>query len=319
MNTALDTALANLAAAAARTRELILAGPIAKDTKPVSPRPKNPEWRELYRVMDRHLNGMRNTFLRAVAAVQEATVGKVVREAIDAGDIKAAVKAIPWAESAHDILGDDFMARFGEVVEEAGLVAVDYLPRKASFAIDDPRARNWMAEHGAELIRDLDKEHLTAIRASLVEMLDQGLPANQAQRLIVGQIGLLDREALAVTRMATKLTVAGELSPGQIQKLADQYSERLRLARALRIARTEGQFALSGAQREAWAQAIDQGQLPENGRERFLPGEGACETCLGHAGVYPIGQGPRAPIHPGCACMTVYEEPEGKAVYREAA
>lgn len=152
-------------------------------------------------------------------------------------------------------------------------------PEVSGFAFDrtNPRAKEWVNEHVGELIDDMSKSTRERVK-DLVER-----------------------------------TVDGEFDT---HDLADRITELIGdESRAETIARTETMAASNGGQREAWAQAVDDGLLNGDEKEEWIttPDGDTCDICQPMDGVTkPLGgkfnvdgeliDGP--PAHPRCRCTT---------------
>lgn len=152
-------------------------------------------------------------------------------------------------------------------------------PKIKGFAFDrtNPRARDWVDEHVGELIDEMSRSTRERVKD------------------LVGR------------------TVDGEFDT---HDLADRITELIGdESRAETIARTETMAASNGGQREAWAQAVDDGLLNGDEEEEWIttPDDITCEICQPMDGVKkPLGgqfnvggeliDGP--PAHPRCRCTT---------------
>lgn len=152
-------------------------------------------------------------------------------------------------------------------------------PKIKGFAFDrtNPQAREWVDEHVGELIDDMSR----ATRERVKDLVER--------------------------------TVDGEFDT---HDLADRITELIGdESRAETIARTETMAASNGGQREAWAQAVDDGLLNGDEEEEWIttPDDVTCPICRPMDGERkPLGgkfnvdgeqmDGP--PAHPRCRCTT---------------
>jgi len=152
-------------------------------------------------------------------------------------------------------------------------------PKIKGFAFDktNPQAKEWVDEHVGELIDEMSRVTRERVK-DLVE------------RTVDGEFDTHD--------LADKIT----------ELIGDE-------SRAETIARTETMAASNGGQREAWAQAVDDGLLNGDEEEEWIttPDDKTCPICLPMDGEKkPLGgkfnvdgaqiDGP--PAHPRCRCTT---------------
>lgn len=140
------------------------------------------------------------------------------------------------------------------------------------FNASDPRAIAWAKRHAAELVTEIGR----------------------------------------TTRERLKQTVASHQAGDLTDK---EFSDRLESAvgdeaRAETIARTESMLAVHQGQREAWAQAVDEGLLPEGVRRTWIvtPDDKLCPICEPLDGEEAdldglfAGEFDGPPAHPNCRC-----------------
>lgn len=152
-------------------------------------------------------------------------------------------------------------------------------PKIKGFAFDrtNPRAQEWVREHVGELIDEMSKSTRTRVKDLVGRAFD----------------GEFDTHDLA-------------------DKITDLIGDDVR---AETIARTETMAASNGGQREAWAQAVEEGLLNGDEQEEWIvtPDDALCEICQPMDGERkPLGgkfnvngelmDGP--PAHPRCRCTT---------------
>lgn len=163
-------------------------------------------------------------------------------------------------------------------------------------------------DSAAGMIANLTAEQTRKVRGLVSRAIDLGWDDATLAERVAKTVGLDLRYTMAVENFAMRTTGAGTtpLPKGILNKQVKAYKDRLRMARALRIAKTEVHAALSQAQRMLWFQQQQDGDLspyavriskrrdvvsrcpvctPENGRRRSL---------------HNTTGGP--PYHPNCKC-----------------
>lgn len=138
------------------------------------------------------------------------------------------------------------------------------------FNASDPRAVAWAKQHAAKLAKDISDVTEERVRAAIATALEGGT-LDEARDEIAAAVG-------------------------------DE-------ARAEVIARTESMMAANQGQREAWAQATDEGLLPADAQREWIATSGACPECddldgevVGLDEEYPNDGGDGPPLHPNCRC-----------------
>lgn len=263
---------------------------------------------------------IRTAILRAVAHIRDETVRRDVIEALDRGDVQAAVDAIRFDEGER-LLRSVIPADLRGAYELAGARAATTLSRSlravARFDLTNPASVEYARTRSADMIREFGRSSRDAVRGLIERAFEEGIPPRRlAPMLIDSGIGLTDRYAKAVDRYRRELQLS-DREQGQVDRMTQRYADRLLKIRAENIARTETLAAENEGQRELWNQAAADGLLdPTTTRRRWIVTEDdrlcpLCEPLDGETvpllgGVYSGGvSGP--PLHPQCRCAEVIE------------
>lgn len=185
-------------------------------------------------------------------------------------------KLLPVLQETRDEAGVASASRLRSGLRAAGKFRTGLDAPRVEFAFDteDPRAAKWVEDYGGELIDGITG----STRDEIVALLDGAFT-----------------EQVQVDELA-----------GQI---ADVIGDD---ARAETIARTETMAAANAGQREAWAQAVDDGLLTGNELREWIasPDDRLCPECEGLDGQtarldddFEGGYGD-PPAHPDCRCTT---------------
>lgn len=289
-------------------------------------RPRAAEWRKLDRLARRFEPEFRRAFLRAVRAAGEAIELAPIVRALEAGNIAAAVEAVPLAQVA-PILQRDLVNELRSVYDMAGQISATIVPRVDPYVFDvlSTRGLEVLQARGAELVTAVTDSTRVGIREALTLARQEGMSAQRAAKLVRPMIGLIQsdkpggpKHATAVVNRALRLQAQG-IAQDAIDREVASYALRLRQHRALMIARTEPRFAAVAGQREAWEQAIDRGIFVRSEiRRRWItvdadhvpndpcPGLDGLEVGIDEAFVHPeTGElffQPPDP-HPHCTCQ----------------
>lgn len=274
-----------------------------------------PTWRATHRIALRTEPLVRNAWTRACRLTQDATSPTVIRRALRAGDIEAAVNAIPWDETAGPVLRRDFVRSVRDAYEASGGAVAELMRVPAEFAIADPRPAEWIARYSSKKIVEIGDQTRAGIRRALSLAMETGRSAQETARLIKPQIGLHEAWVEAVANYRDELTLGeATYTQAEIERQVARYANTLQQARAMNIARTETQYAISAGRREAWTQAAEQGLFePATAQQRWIASPGACDYCLYLGDLDPVPYGEPftdsdgapvadAPAHPSCRC-----------------
>lgn len=149
--------------------------------------------RRIESLLDRHEKAIRDAFLAAIDNIRDnAEIGRIA-EALERGDIEAALRAIhldPAAFRAFEraiVLayiegGEDALATLPAIRDRAGnLVGIRFDP-------GNPRATAWLSRHSSNLITRIVEDQRTAIRTALSEGMTSGRNPRSVALDIVGRI-----------------------------------------------------------------------------------------------------------------------------------
>ncbi|MEM7675135.1 MAG: phage minor head protein [Myxococcota bacterium] len=135
---------------------------------------------------------MRAAFLAAVQdLVDGAEIGRI-SDALQRGDIEAALQAVNIDPAAFDVVGEVFREGFvaGGVAAAAtitGVKAPDGSALVFRFGVRAPRAERFLAEESSRLITRLTEATFEAVRASLVTGMQQGRNPRSVALDLVGR------------------------------------------------------------------------------------------------------------------------------------
>ena len=273
-------------------------------------------------IADETSPGLSRAVLKAASATVNGSVRRDVIAALENGDMDAATAAIPWDETGALVVKRDLLTAFANAFRRAGRVVSSSIPGAAPFAVTDPSALEWVNAHGADLVTHLASENGDAVRASVRDAMraifEDGLTPQQGADIIYARVGLTERYSDAVDSLYRNLVEAGD---PQASEKAAQRADQLRRIRATNIGRTESQYAVQGAQTQAWAQLVASDVIDgANAEEQWITAEdelaNSCPICGPMDGqrvplgdMFTTGEGDlvNAPpeTHPGCRCSRV--------------
>jgi len=259
---------------------------------------------------------LRAAILRAIAeAVGGATIRRV-RAALEARNIPAAERAIPWERFGPAVLPvarvelRRALERTGALEGRLLLRDLRLSPNAFAFDVTEATAVNWVRTRSAEMVVGISDSRKGAIRRVLDRVLTAGLNEHDAARLLIDGkvIGLTDRDAGAVANMRARLRGDG-VRADRADELAARYGRRLLGVRATRVAHHELVEAHGEGQLEGWSQARKKGLLDSRAVVRWNAYVDCCDKCsrvdgqiIRIGGVFRNGRR-RPPAHVNCRCI----------------
>lgn len=224
-----------------------------------------------------------------------------------------------------------------------------------AFDRTSAEAVTWARDHSAQLVTSVTLETREGIRRIIERAFTEGIAPREAAKLVKQIIGLRPDQVDAVLNVRQKIIDAAAraantgrpvkvkipgmpngisvppagLSAERVSATLKRYADRQIRQRALLIARTETIAAANAGQQLQWAQAVKDGLLRGNEKQRWIVAfdERLCPICRAlHGQQVPLGQpfmsikGPvlSPPAHPNCRCSIVLAVPNAGRVLREA-
>jgi hypothetical protein len=238
---------------------------------------------------------IRKAFLEDVALIRYRSNIKALEDAISSYDIEAILYASGIRESQWASLAESLRATYSK--SGAFAVSTDVPARFGmQFNMTNPRVTSWITEHSSQLVVEINAKQLTAIQNTVAAGLGDGRNprsialdiagrvSQQTGRRSGGIIGLHDqfadytssaRRELAslngnyFTRtrrdkrfdsLVRKAMESGKPIPKEtVDRIVNQYADRLLATRAETIARTEAMTGMNAASNEAMSQVVDEG------------------------------------------------------------
>lgn len=262
---------------------------------------------------------IRAALLEALDKIQSSTKVTAIRDALDDGDVEAAVRAVR-VDLGEAFLRSAIPAQLRDAYElAADEVALDI---GYSFDILSPAAVDWVRMNAGSLITQWGESSRVSIRNLIAENFKNNVPVMKLARQIRDTgIGLTWRQARAVLNMRQSLEAA-DVNGKTIDARALRYYRQLAKYRAELIARTETARASIHARQEAWKQGIAQGLIdPNRSQQKWVAtsDQRCCDECtdlngsvaeLGGRFIGPEGTdgGEGPPQHPACRCSVTITE-----------
>lgn len=274
-------------------------------------------WRYLHRVARSGEPATRRQFLEAVRQLRAGIDLSALESALEAGNVDAAMRAIPW-----DVFEGEFArveAMFGRLFERGAQAAAAELSGRLgmtlAFDLVNERSVVWAEEHAAQLVREISTETQQAVRQIIVRGFVEGETAVEMRQAIYGRVGLTRRQQMAVANYRVRMEVEEGLTGARLDRTVSRYVERTIRRRAENIARTETIRAAHAGTQEIWREAVGLGYIEADARRQWIvtPDDRLCNICEpmhgqvvgleedfaspkdGATTLYP-------PLHPSCRC-----------------
>ena len=229
--------------------------------------------------------------------------------ALERGDFARAADLVHWDE--FDI-ADEITATMNAASE----AEADYIGKvtRGGFRYDlkNPNALEWIEDHGAELVTQIDEPTQRAIREVVHRGYFSGRDVGQQAEIIRGLVGLTPGETERLEKMATDLEGQG-LSMSEVDRIIGEEAEASRKRRAGIIATNETSEAANRGQFYTTKDAVGRGIIDPTKYEAYriiTPDERLCDVCAANAGearalpdgVYPSTGDTIAKMHTVCRC-----------------
>jgi hypothetical protein len=178
---------------------------------------------------------------------------------------------------------------------------------------------DWIKQRGARNVVEISGRTQRTLRKIVETGYKKGTPPAELADKIKRSVGLTDRQADAVDRRrALVLEQTGDAT--RANAIADKYAKEQLEHRAYMIAVTETKEAQEEGRDVAWADAMEEGELPKGTQRRWNAtgiapvndkSSGMCEACEAMDGETvdfdedfegPDGPIRRPPLHPLCMC-----------------
>jgi hypothetical protein len=269
---------------------------------------------------NRFLSQFRGPFFSAIRVLEKAAAKWPREVAAGVWNPFRAIDDLPWDEfnevmftgiqrglngvfrrSMQKELSENFGLR---VRRQKNFVSSPQVPEQLAF--------DYIQGYGAELVVGVNVTTKNGMKAILEKMvLENKAPAQIAQQLRKGGLGLTPKWAKAVDNRRDKLIAAG-IDLDKVEKEVERYRKKLLRARASQVARTESINARNAGIQSAWNVAVSEGELDPLMGKIWLA-KAPCPICVELANLPPVPMnkpfispdiGPimRPPAHVNCKC-----------------
>lgn len=225
-------------------------------------------------------NAIRVDFVNGIQTFKKRISPAKLYDAWANRDYAGVTTAIPWDELPGDLSGAT--AKIHATVGGSAGLAVEGLPipvqASLRYDVNNPRIRSFLNRSTASMVTRVDTDAKLVIRDAVTRHFTEALTPDRMAGLIKNSIGLLPEHARAV-RNYSKALQAKDYPLSNIEKYSTAYADRLLDYRAMMIARTESQDAMSEGQLSVWREAENQ-DLIQNVKKKWIVDGDPCEICV---------------------------------------
>ncbi|MGB3944750.1 MAG: hypothetical protein WBK88_08175, partial [Methanothrix sp.] len=233
--------------------------------------------------------------------------------ALERGDWSRAADLVQWERLDLDPLLRDTL----EKAAEANSDYISQVTRKDfRYDLKDPNALQWITDHGAELVTEIDEPTQKALQEVIYRGYFSGYTPRQQAEIIQGLVGLTPGETERLEKMAADLAKDG-FSQDDISRIIGEEAAASRKRRAAVIAVNETSEAANRGQYFTTKDAVRRGIIDPSKYEGYriiTPDDRLCDTCAANAGearplpdgVYPSTGSSIAKVHTSCRCCEGY-------------
>jgi hypothetical protein len=265
--------------------------------------------------------GMKRAYTRSIkGALTDAEIQSLA-QAIRSRRIASISEVIPAYDPTSpkaDLwsgMAESFDDLYAEILRRAGKRALVAADIRGAFTIDNPYTSRWLDERTGNLITNIAESARENIKGMVTRAWTDGIPPDQLADIIRPTIGLTEAQGRAVENRY-RSAVEDDVPEAKAASQAAAYADDLLSQRAETIARTETMAASNAGAHDAWADARDNGLLPDGCLREWVASSednGACEPCADMDGdtapldgEFESADGPidGPPLHPRCRCTT---------------
>lgn len=276
-------------------------------------------YKKLTALSNRMGSAIQVDMVKGIKTFKKKVSADAIYDAWRTGNYERVMASIPWQALPEDL--EDMTDGIGQTYGDAANFQIEKLPpqinQRLRFDTSNPMLKGFIQRRTGELIRGIQSDVQTTVQNAVARSFNEALTPRQVALQIKGSIGLLPQHERALANYRQSLMVGG-VAPGRVEKLADQYENKLLDYRANTIARTETRFATNQGQLAVWHEGAKQGYIDKaTAKKEWVVDGDPCETCEPMDGIkvalddawtleYPNGDIKAVYIpteaHPNCMC-----------------
>lgn len=263
----------------------------------------------LQEIIDSDSRAVSEKYFEWIESTLSATDWDAFESALERGDFSRAADLVHWDEF-------DIQDEITATMNAASEAEADYIGKvtRGGFRYDlkNPNALEWIEDHGAELVTQIDEPTQRAIKEVIHRGYFSGRDVGQQAEIIRGLVGLTPGETERLEKMAADLEGQG-LSMSEVDRIIGEEAEASQKRRAGIIATNETSEAANRGQFYTTKDAVGRGIIDPTKYEAYriiTPDERLCDVCAANAGearalpdgAYPSTGSNIAKMHTVCRC-----------------
>lgn len=243
---------------------------------------KTRDFKKLLKLTDQKAGLVSVNLYKGITKFKKRISQEKLEEAWNSGNWANLNKVIPWENLVEDIY--PAVVEVGKSIASAGEIAITALPpninKRLRWDIHNPIIRKYITDKTSKLVVGINHETQQVIQNAVVRSYTHAMTPRHMAKLIKGSIGLYPAQHVALSNYQLKLMAEGKTGE-KLEKLVDQYENKLLDYRAKMIARTEMRAATNMGQISVWRQAANQDLIDKRTakREWIAEGPDPCPEC----------------------------------------
>ena len=259
------------------------------------------EWEAVHRAADRKVPIFRQAFFDGYGNFANGIDAEVIEYLFDNGAFDAINFALPWEELRASVREELIPAVLQTMIDAADassevtrrtLEAATGIEVDIAFDKTSGRVASYLESEVGTLITEMTESAQATVRELVLEAQVRESSSSTLVRDIKQNIGLRTDQYRALENYREGL-IKRDTPPAEINRMVEEYRERLLSQRATLIARTESMRAANFGVLEGYQQAADEGLIDRNSSTKtwvVTPDDRLCNTCRPMDGVtVPMG------------------------------
>src|SRR5574341_994571 len=150
--------------------------------------PNEAEWKYMHDAADAFVKQLTSGIALVLTNLQKEIDITDIEKAIQKNNPAYLINLINWEEQFDDKLLKQYTKAADAIMAITGTEAWKRLNIKTSFNMRNPYAERYIAEHGAELVKDVSDETKAAIRAVVLDGFQSGKPPRDMAKRIIKMV-----------------------------------------------------------------------------------------------------------------------------------
>lgn len=274
-----------------------------------------PTYHQISRLTDTMSRSVKADLLHGFQRFKRRISPETLMAAWKSGNYGHLIRDIPWSQVPEGFVSFDKTIR--ETYSKSSELSIKALPkplkRYLRYDIKNPRLRRYIDSHTGSLIMNIEEGAKRVVRQAIHRTFTKAYTPKQVAKYIKDSIVLDERREIALSNYRNRLESLGKPEE-HVDRLVDQYADRLLDQRCATIARTETRMATNQGQLSVWREAAAQDLVDRNSAGKIWIVDGnPCDICEPMDGVvvpldsfWTLNNGDVVEVptdsHPNCMC-----------------